>query len=474
MRIKLLLFTLLITQLGLSQLPNDKPTGLTDIPRVKNYQLTAAFHKERRTKLRELMPLKSVAVLFSGPIRNLSNDVDYEYHQDPNFYYLTGLNEPHSVLLIFSEKVRIGGVYTDEIIFVQPKDESMEKWEGRRLGQAGVKSKLAIEHVLINKEFTEPKINFNDFKGGVFHLPLEEDIRDVNERDKGDLYSLVKHFNIKCERTKQVDEIELKEWMAKLRQIKKEEELVLLQKAIDITCTAQTELMKSLKPGMTEYQAEALVEFCFKYYGAERPAFPSILGGGENSCIIHYTSNNKQLEGNDLLICDVGAQFKGYSADVTRTIPTDGDFSEEEALIYNLVLKAQKAGIDKCRVGNKFWDPHIAATNVIKEGLMELGIIDEEADLRNYFMHGSSHYLGLDVHDEGLYTPLEKGNVITVEPGIYISAGSNCDPKWWNIGVRIEDDILITSDNPDNLSECIPREIEEIEKLMQLPGVFDQ
>jgi len=444
-----------------------------EVPSVPELKLSKAFHAERRQALRQLMPKNAVAVFFSSPVRNLSNDIYYDYHQDPNFYYLTGLNEPHSVLLVFSEPTNIAGVTTEELLFVQPKNESMERWKGKRYGVEGVKKKLGIEHAMKNNEFTDSKITFHHLDGGVFFFPIPDDIRDINDKHKGDLFSLTNHFLIKTKNLRKKDDIELKEWMASLRQVKKEEELLLLQKAIDITCTAQKELMKSLKPNMTEYQAEAIVEFCFKYQGAQQPAFPSILGGGENSCVVHYTRNNKKLTGKDLLICDVGAEFKGYAADVTRTMPTDGYFSKEEAIIYNLVLDAQNAGIKKCYPNNKFWDPHLAATKVIREGLMDLGIIKDVSSVRKYFMHGTSHYLGLDVHDLGLYSPLEPGNVVTVEPGIYIPSGSNCDPKWWDIGVRIEDDILITKDGPKNLSDCIPREIEEIELLMKYPSIFD-
>ena len=218
---------------------------------------------------------------------------------------------------------------------------------------------------------------------------------------------------------------------------------------------------------MTEYQTEAIVEYVFKHHGAEYPGFPSIQGSGENSCILHYTSNRKPLYSNNLLVSDIGAEYHGYTADVTRTLPVDGKFSPEEKAIYNIVLEAQQAGIDACKKGNKFWDPHKAAQAVIAKRLLELGIIKHSYEVNKYFIHGTSHYLGLDVHDAGLYNSLQPGNVITVEPGIYIPAGSDCDPKWWNIGVRIEDDILITEDQPEVLSSKAPRKVEEIENLMQ-------
>ncbi|MCB9361328.1 MAG: aminopeptidase P N-terminal domain-containing protein [Flavobacteriales bacterium] len=432
--------------------------------------LTPEFFSKNRAALRQLMPTNSVAVFFANPIRNRSNDVDYEFHQDPNFYYLSGLREPHAVLLIFKETQKFGnGIATDELLFLQKRDASDEVWTGKRQGTEGAESFLGINKALTGAEFSSFETEFETFDK-VFITELPEDVKNLDQKD--DLFNIINSFKLKTEKAK-LDQEDLKHMMAQLRQVKSEEEIILLKKAIEMTCDAQIELMKALKPGMTEYQSEAIVEYVFKKNGAEYPGFPSILGGGENSCILHYTSNRKPLKGNDLLVSDIGAEYHGYTADVTRTLPTDGVFSEEEKIIYNIVYEAQQAGIAKCKAGNKFWDPHNAATEIIAAKLMELGIIDKAYKVREYFMHGTSHYLGLDVHDAGLYSPLEKGNVITVEPGIYIAEGSDCDSKWWNIGVRIEDDILITDDEPITLSAKAPRTIEEIEALMKEKSKFE-
>jgi Xaa-Pro aminopeptidase len=255
--------------------------------------------------------------------------------------------------------------------------------------------------------------------------------------------------------------------MAKLREVKTKEELVLLRKAISITCDAQNELMKVLKPEMKEFQAEAVVEAVFKINGAEYPGYPSIVGAAENSCILHYTTNRKTMKGNHLLLSDVGAEYHGYTADVTRTIPVDGKYSKEEKIIYNIVLEAQNKAIAECKAGNPFYITNTIATTVVSQRLQEIGLIKSPFELRRYFMHGTSHYLGLDVHDPGTYGEFQPNTVITVEPGIYIKEGSPCDPKWWNIGVRIEDDILITDGEPENLSGCVPRTIKEIEAVMK-------
>ena len=453
--------------------------GDTVVDYLVNYNydkdlLSSEFHKGRRQLLRDSMPANSVALFFSSPVRNMSNDVNFEYHQDPNMYYLTGLKEPHALLLVFKQDFQVRDSSTREIIFVQDRNKEKETWHGRRLGKKGAEQLLGIETVLINNDFANFNIDFSQFSS-ILYYPLMEDVRD-DKKERGDLYSLMRHFRRKVDSIKdsgKLNDKRLQTIMQSLREIKTKDELVLMKKAILSTCEAQKELMRALSPGMKEYESEAIVEYIFKKNGAEQPGFPSILGGGENSCILHYTSNRKKLEGNHLLVVDIGAEYHGYTADVTRTMPVDGTFSKEERLIYELVLEAQKAGINASKMGNKFWDPHDAATRVIQKGLMELGIIEKYYQSRDYFMHGTSHYLGLDVHDAGNYGSLKPGNVITVEPGIYIQAGSNCDPKWWNIGVRIEDDVLITRGGPVILSESAPREIEEIEKLMKENSIFN-
>ncbi|HOS48056.1 MAG TPA: M24B family metallopeptidase, partial [Bacteroidia bacterium] len=221
-----------------------------------------------------------------------------------------------------------------------------------------------------------------------------------------------------------------------------------------------------MKPGMTEYQAQAIVEYFVKNNGGEYQGYPSICGAARNSCVLHYEANRKVVNDGEVLLTDIGGEYHGYTADITRTFPINGKFTAEQKQIYQIVLDAQTAGIKVCRAGADFRATHKATMEVVTEGLLKLGIISSKDDASTYFMHGTSHYLGLDVHDAGTYGPLKVGSVITVEPGIYIPAGAKCDPKWWNIGVRIEDDILITDGDPVNLSGNIPREAEAIEKLM--------
>ncbi len=472
---KIVFFLLALPSLLLSQEVQFDLNFDTDTNNIEQNQetdlLPASFFYNNREALRELMPNNSVAVLFSNPIRNRSNDVDFEYHQDPNFYYLTGLREPHAAVIIYKEKQEFNdGLTTNEILFLQKKNQREELWTGKRLGIVKAVKELALQTAMENEKFLLFENDYEKFNK-VFSFKKNGDVK--NTKEKGDLFGLLQSFNFATQGLKNKDESELNPMMATLRQVKSEEEIVLMRKAIEMTCDAQIELMKALTPGMKEYQSEAIIEYVFKKNGAEYPGFPSILGGGENSCIIHYSKNRKELEGKDLLVSDVGAEYHGYTADVTRTLPVDGHFSKEEAIIYNIVLAAQQAGIDSCKVGNKFWTPHRTATKIITDSLIALGIIKERYHVQRYFMHGTSHYLGLDVHDPGLHGTLQPGNVITVEPGIYIPEGSECDPKWWNIGIRIEDDILITKQGPENLSAKAPRKIEEIEALMKAESSFE-
>ncbi|MCB0403093.1 MAG: aminopeptidase P family protein [Flavobacteriales bacterium] len=464
----LLLFAPFLTnaQEQLIQLPVQQQ----DIPTpYDNDLLQPEFFKRNREALRKLMPDNSVAVFFANPVRNRSNDVNYEYHQDPDFYYLSGLTEPHAVLLVFKEDQHFHDFTTNEILFLEKRNPYEESWTGKTTGASGAEQQLGLTKALNSDDFLTLELKLEQFK----HLligSIPEDIRKSTK--KVDLYKLVESFERKTKNLKNMDLLSLPEFMAQLRQVKSEEEIQLIRKAVSMTCDAQIELMKALDTNMTEYQSEAIIEYVFKKNGAEHTGFPSILGSGENSCVIHYNSNRKPLHQHDLLVSDVGAEYHGYTADVTRTLPVNGKFSEEEKIIYEIVLRAQQAGIDSCRAGNKFWDPHRAATKIITKGLLDLGIIQKDFEVQQYFIHGTSHYLGLDVHDAGLYGRLQPGNVITVEPGIYIPEGSPCDPKWWNIGIRIEDDILITESGPENLSEKVPRAIEAIEALMQEEGSF--
>jgi len=462
------LFTLFLGKLTSPLLfSQELPKTTFELPANSLYDtdlLSKEFHAGRREALRKLMADSSVAVFFSSSVKNRSNDVDYEFHQDPNFYYLTGLKEPGAVLLVFKNDIQIDGVTGNEILFLKDKDPKSERWNGKLVGTDGAKNLLGVQIALPSSAFSELKIN---------SLPLKK-VYSLKPPAKEYVDDLRSHFlNTIAAPELNSDNFSLKEMTARLREIKLKEELDLMQKAINFTCDGIQEAMKALEPGMDEYDVEAIVEYVFRSKGAEDVGYPSIVGAGENSCILHYESNRKKLISKDMLVCDVGAEYHGYTADVTRSLPVSGKFSAEQKAIYNVVLEAQTAGISKCRPGEYFRAPHNAAMEVVQKRLLELGIIKAPGEATKYFFHGTSHYLGLDVHDAGMYGKLVPNNVITVEPGIYITSGSDCDPKWWNIGIRIEDDILITETDPEVLSDCIPKTIEEIEAIMQKDSLFN-
>ena len=427
-------------------------------------RLPKEFHQKNREALRALMPEKSAAIFFANPVRNRSNDVDFQFSQNPNFYYLTGYLEPNAALIILKEPRVFDGVSTHEILFVQDRNPSSEIWTGKRLGVDGAKQMLGFKSVYKGIDLHEFGLNWSTLNEVMAIFPDQPNHSRLANAELGDL---VDYFQEATKKSKvEVNESGLDPLMAKLREIKTKEEINLLQKAMDLTIEGFKAMIKQLEPGLAEYEAQAIIEYYSKKGGSEYMGYPSICGGGSNACVLHYTYNRKSLEPKDMFLVDMGAEYHGYTADITRSIPVDGKFSTEEKAIYNLVLQAQNAGIEKCRKGNDFRAAHNAAYAVIAKGLIDLGIIKKESEAKNYFMHGTSHYLGLDVHDAGTYQSLLPGVVMTVEPGIYINQGSNCDPKWWGIGVRIEDDILVTDGDPVNMTISLPRSIEELEKMM--------
>ena len=509
-------------------------------------KLDSQFHKERRDEVRKKMPENSVAVFFSSPIRNRSNSVDFLYHQDRNFYYLTGWREPHGVLLIYKNQQEDEDGFYNEKIYVRERDAYREMWDGKRKGVEGA-LKMGFDRVSSRKDFKKTNHAFSNFKS-VLLFDFNNDVRDF-KNDPNDLYDLKKFFreeinfpdsfdpiryriykrikdfdydqidilkdeiNFYVERdesllddpniraflesqnkefyseVKKRTSLKLKEYnfdvdllpaiMTDLREIKTAKEIGILRKAVSISVIGQIEVMKAMKPGMSESEIQGIHEFVFKKYGVPYEGYPSIVGAGGNGCILHYIDNNDTAFDNQLVLMDVGAEHMGYTADVTRTIPANGKYSNEQRELYEIVYEAQSAGIESAVVGAKFSDVYQACYNVIASGLLRLGIIgplnesERYREVRKYFPHGVAHHIGLDVHDPGNYQVLEPEMIITVEPGIYIPAGSNCDPKWWNIGIRIEDDILITSKGPENLSRLAPRKWEEIEEIMKLDSALE-
>jgi len=499
------------------------------------------FHKSRREALRAKLPVNSVAVVFANPTRNRANDVDYVYHQDPNFFYLTGWREPQAVLLLFSSaQLDAQGQY-NELIYLQERDPRAEQWNGYRLGLEGAKA-MGFDRVKLRQDFVHSPPNFSDFDQ-VFMFDFQNDERDL-AGDEFDLYQLKKtfkqaiNFPENFKRTQyqiqqairtatpenfsqlknyvqwqvqrdstllddaviqdfvaletlevpadlkmksafvlkefNFDVSKLQSWLGDLREVKTAFELRQLKRAIEISAIGQVEVMKAIHPQMSEREVQGIHEYVFKKYGAAYEGYPSIVGAGNNACVLHYIENSSDPSETDLMLMDLGAEYEGYTADVTRTIPVKGTFTSAQRQLYQIVFDAQEAGIAKALVGNTVNDVTQATQEVVKAGLLALGIIENENDFRKYYPHGASHHVGLDVHDLSNYGSLPENAIITVEPGIYIPKGSPCDPKWWGIGIRIEDDILITANGPENLSAFAPRTWQAIEAKMKEESPLDR
>ena len=439
--------------------------------------LTKDFHAGRRAALREKMPDNSVMAVFAYPTRTFSNDVEYLYHPNPDMYYFTGYKEPHSLLVIFKEVQTdsVGNKY-NELLFVQKRNAQAEQWTGKRLGTEGVKDKLGINSVFNGVDFKKFVIDFSKFTKIIYDkFPIDI----PNSNDNADLFDLIQQFKQKSampEAMTQQNRFDTKlfrDITAGLREIKTAQELDLIRKAVEISCQGQNEVMKTLHPQMSELEIQGLHEYVHKKYGAEGAGYGAIIGSGENGCILHYMENIKTKIGGQMILMDVGAEYHGYTADVTRTVPVDGKFSKEERAIYQIVYDAQEAAFKTLKDGSKWAAAVAAAKNVIAEGLLQLGIISDKNEVSRYYPHGLGHHIGLDVHDRGFYETLKKNMVITIEPGIYIPEGSKCDKKWWSIAVRIEDDLLITQEGYELLSHFAPRKIEEIEKMVSQKSAID-
>ena len=454
--------------------------------------LPPSFFKSNREQFMKEIGNEAVAIFYSNSLKTRSNDVEYRFKQDNNFFYLTGLNEPDAVLVLIPSGIsrsvlklasRATGKYYDltldtiksdfkirEILFIKERDSLREVWTGRTLGTKGAVEKLGFQFALPIDEFKSVirGIIFSSrAKTVYFPYPF-----DCQEGILKEIVEVIKSVvNSQRSRVQFADPTPI---LARMRMIKKPEEIELIKKAVSITTKAHKQVMMSCEPGMYEYELQAVAEYIFTKLGAEYPAFPSIVGSGENSVILHYSSNRKKINDGDLIVVDIGAEYHNYCADVTRTIPANGRFSPEQREIYEIVLKAQEETIKLVRPGVSFIDLQFKARDVIAEGLIKLGIIKDKSDVTKYFMHGVTHHLGLDVHDIGIPGNLEPGMVITIEPGIYIPAGSDCDPKYCNIGVRIEDDVLVTKDGYVVLSADAPKTIEEIERLMKRRGIGNE
>jgi Xaa-Pro aminopeptidase len=438
----------------------------------------AAF-RARRERFLALMPPKSIAVLRSAPLRTMTNDVEYLYRQNSDFYYLTGIDED-DVTAVFRPNAPDHLRY---VLFLRPRDLRREAWQGVRVGPDEAVKAYGADGAFPLSEFSSKMRSFDrqtSTPGGYL-----AGMEDLYLYDGGDAEWSVKfraEFDpLKSEGGDPATLVDARSILHEMRLIKDEEELRYLRRAAAISAQAHARAMQAAAPGKYEFEVQqALDGYCYAN-GARRMAYPSIVGSGPNSCILHYDQSSRQMKDGEVLLNDSGAEYGEYATDITRTYPVNGHFSPEQRAIYEIVLAAQKEALTLVRPGATHEEIEKKAAQVQTEGLVKLGLLTgEPAEIlktsgqRKLTLHGVSHWVGLDVHDTGSYgTPVKSrvlapGMVFTIEPGIYIPADTpGVDPKWWNIGVRIEDTILVTKSGAECLSCGAPREIADVEKAVQ-------
>ncbi|EOR08688.1 Xaa-Pro aminopeptidase [Acinetobacter genomosp. 15BJ] len=435
-------------------------------------KLSQADFKQRRDILAEKIGSNSIAIIATRAEMYRNRDADYKYRADSSFYYLTGFAEPEAVAVI--ETFAEGEEYSYSL-FCRERDREMEIWHGYRAGIDGAieiydaDEAYAIDLLdeeIIEKILNKQRLYYRIGQQAEFDARVSQWIQKADaEQRRG---SAAPAALIQLDRI--VDEMRLK---------KSAQEIELMQIASNISAEAHTRAMQTVKPNMMEYALEAELNYIFGKNGCV-PSYNSIVGGGENACILHYVENNKPLKDGDLVLIDAACEYEFYASDITRTFPVNGKFSPEQKALYNIVLEAQLAAIDVTRIGNHYKYPHQVAVKILTQGLVDLGLISGDVDelieseaFRQFFMHGTGHWLGMDVHDVGAYKTdehwraYEAGMVVTIEPGLYVAPDDETvDAKWRGIGIRIEDDIVVTENGPLVLTKNVVKTVEEIESLM--------
>ncbi len=432
-------------------------------------------YRQRREQL--MMKIGNGTALFcSAPVAVMHNDVEYNFRQDSDFFYLTGFNEPEAVAVLAPHHPEHRFV-----LFVQPKDWEKEVWSGYRTGVDAAKEKLGADAVYPITELDEKLPQYLEKANRIYyHLG----------RDRNFNHTILKHWQqlmrtypkrgtgpMAIESTNPI--------MQAMRQVKSAAELEMMRKAVAISVDAHNHVMQFAKPGRYEYEIQAELEHIFRLRGALGPAYPSIVASGANSCILHYVENNQQMQEGDLLLIDAGCTYEYYNADITRTFPISGKFTPEQKILYELVLKAQLAAIAQVKPGNPYNQIHDTAVRILVQGLMDLGLlagdieeIIKEEKYKPFYMHRTGHWLGLDVHDAGIYKcgeqawqTLQTNQVLTVEPGLYIGFETKpvegqpeINDRWRGIGIRIEDDVLVTESGHEVLTAGVPKLVEEMEQ----------
>ena len=411
----------------------------------------------------------SVAIIPAAREATRSNDTEYRFRQDSDFYYLTGFNEPDAVAVVApSREAR----YT---LFVRPRDREKETWTGRRAGVEGAKERHGADEAFPVEEFEAKLQELLDGARTLYYRLGNPDL------DQTLIRQLARMRALGWRKARPPQTItDPGALIHEMRLIKTGDEVALMQRSADIAAEAHREAMRAARPGVKEYEIEALIEYTFRRAGAAGPAYNTIVGGGANATILHYIENSAELRDGDLLLIDAGAEYEGFASDITRTFPVNGRFTRAQRDIYDLVLDCQRRCTEMVKPGVTLEEMHARSVEILTEGMLRLGLLKgdaakvaEEEQHKKFYMHRLSHYLGMDVHDAGAYhlggepRPLEPGMVLTVEPGLYVAEDSEDIPdKYRGIGVRIEDDVLVTPGGFDVLTNKAPKQVEEIESLM--------
>lgn len=425
----------------------------------------------RRQQLKQIMGAGGIAILPTAPERVRNRDVHFFYRPDSDFYYLTGFAEPDALLVLIPEREQ--GEY---VLFCREKDPSKELWDGKRAGLEGACELYGADDAFPITDIDDIIPNLMEHCQRVYYPMGAYPEFDHKLNEWMNQLRLQSRNGIGFPSEMMALDVILHE----MRLYKSEAEIQALQKAADIAVSAHERAMQTCAVGMTEYELEAEIYHEFIRNGSRSPSYPAIVGSGENSCILHYTENNGVLQQGDLVLIDAGCEYDYYASDITRTFPVNGKFTEPQKQIYNIVLAAQLAAIEQAKPNNTWDDVYNATVQVITQGLLELGLLEGDVDTliqdqayRQFYMHKAGHWLGMDVHDVGLYkkeqrtVPFQAGMVLTIEPGIYIPAQPEVDEKWWHIGVRIEDDVLITKTGCHVLTGQLIKTVAEVEALMQ-------
>ncbi len=435
-----------------------------------------SLYQDHRRRFLKLLSEEGVAAIIPTATEKTRNhDCHYKFRPDSDFWYLTGFAEPESVLVLLPNADGDGPAQS--ILFLRERNKAMEIWDGKRLGVEAAPKALGVDAAYpIGDLWNElPKL-----LKGFAQIMVRTGVEDSFDRRFQEMCS-----GLRARARRGVEPpiaiLDPAPWLHELRLHKTPGEIEHMRKAAAITAEAHIAAMAQAKPGGTEYEIDALLDYTFRKNGSTGQAYNSIVAGGANACILHYVENDSELKEGDLLLIDAGAEWQFYASDVTRTFPISGTFSEPQKAIYEVVLRAQENAVAAVQPGAPTQSVHEAALHTLIDGLIELGlcqgtrqeVLDNES-YRDFFMHGTSHWLGLDVHDQGAYTedgesrPLAPGMVLTVEPGLYVDPENEAvDAKWRGIGVRIEDDILVTEDGHENLTAAIPKSVAEVEAACQ-------